>query len=82
MTCEELLEALNEYVDGTLDLQVCEKFADHIADCNPCQIVIDNIRKSISLYKNGEPFPLPQEFQNTLRDNLLKRWKQKFPQHS
>lgn len=82
MTCEELLEALNEYVDGTLDLQVCEKFADHIADCNPCQIVIDNIRKSISLYKNGEPFPLPQEFQNTLRDNLRKRWKQKFPQHS
>ena len=56
MKCEELLKMLNEYVDGTVDPAVCEEFEKHMAGCNPCQVVVDNIRKTITLYKNGQPF--------------------------
>ena len=61
MTCEELLKALNEYVDGTLDLSLaeCQQFAEHLAGCNPCQLVVDNIRQTITLYSAGEPYPVP-----------------------
>jgi hypothetical protein len=82
MTCEELLQALNEYVDGTLDLGVCQGFAEHLAGCNPCQVVVDNIRKTITLYKAGEPYPLPPEFQSRLRQTLRQRWQAKFPSHT
>jgi hypothetical protein len=80
MKCEELLQHLNEYVDGTIDPQVCEQFEGHMIDCDPCQVVVDNIRKTIVLYKEGEPYELPVEFKTRLRDSLRQKWLEKHPQ--
>jgi anti-sigma factor RsiW len=79
MKCEELLAMLNEYVDGTVDPAICEEFSKHMADCNPCQVVVDNIRKTITLYKNGEPCELPVAFRNKLHSTLRERWSKKHP---
>ena len=79
MNCDELLAALNEYVDGTVDPAVCDGFQEHLAGCNPCQVVIDNIRQTIQLYKAGEPYPMPAEFHQQLRQVLRAKWKAKFP---
>jgi len=54
MECHELLKMLNEYVDGTVDPAICTEFEKHLAGCNPCQVVIDNIRQTITLYKQGQ----------------------------
>ncbi len=77
MKCEELLKQLNEYVDGTVDPAICEEFQKHMADCNPCQVVVDNIRKTITLYKSGQPFELPVKFREHLHDMLREKWKEK-----
>ena len=79
MTCEELLKALNDYVDDETVLAVCREFADHLAGCNPCRVVVDNIRNTIRLYKAGEPYPMPPAFQARLRDALRAKWGQAFP---
>ncbi len=79
MKCEDLLAALNEYVDGTIDPAVCERFQDHLQGCNPCQIVVDNIRQTVTLYKAGEPFDIPIALHDHLRGVLWDRWKHKFP---
>jgi len=79
MTCEELLKALNDYIDDASILAICTDFADHLAGCNPCQVVVDNIRKTIQLYQAGEPYPMPPAFQARFRDALRAQWKQKFP---
>ncbi len=79
MKCEELLAALNDYVDGDLDPGVCEAFQKHLADCNPCQIVIDNIRQTITLYKAGEPVRMPAELEQQLHQVLRQRWQSRFP---
>ncbi len=63
MTCEELLKALNDYVDGAQLSEICEEFSQHLAGCNPCQIVVDNIRQTISLYRDGQPYPMPAGFE-------------------
>ncbi len=76
MKCEELLAMLNEYVDGTVDPAVCEEFEKHMAGCNPCQVVVDNIRKTIILYKEGKPYELPAGFRERLHNSLRKRWKE------
>jgi anti-sigma factor RsiW len=78
MTCDELLAALNDYVDGELDPAVCEAFQEHLEGCNPCQIVVDNIRQTIALYRAGEPYQMPDEFHDQLRRYLRVRWKASF----
>ena len=80
MTCDELLKALNDYVDGDIAPAICKEFEQHLAGCNPCQIVVDNIRKTLALYKAGEPFDLPDAFRERLGKSLRERWNQKFGQ--
>lgn len=77
MSCDELLQALNDYVDGDVDPAVCEEFEQHLAGCNPCQVVVDNVRKTILLYRAGEPYELPPEFCRRLRSALRQRWAEK-----
>jgi len=74
MKCEEMLALLNEYVDGTIDPSICEEFEKHMAGCNPCQVVVDNIRKTITLYKNGQPYELPVEFRDRLHSVLRQQF--------
>jgi RNA polymerase sigma-70 factor, ECF subfamily len=77
MTCEELLANLNQYVDGDLEPGICSPFQQHLNDCNPCQIVVDNIRHTIKLYRAEEPFELPRDFHDRLTQALREHWKQK-----
>ena len=79
MKCEELLSLLNEYVDGTADPAICAEFERHLAGCNPCQVVIDNIRKTITLYRDGQSYEVPLEFRNRLHQALRERWKTTHP---
>ena len=76
MKCEDLLKALNDYVDGTLDPAICETFEEHLEGCNPCQIVIDNIRGTITLYKGEAVFDLPVDVKDRLHSALRARWKE------
>ncbi len=82
MTCEELLKALNEVIDDQSALALYHEFADHLAGCNPCHLVIDNIRNTIQLYKGSEPYQMPAGFQDGFRDALRSKWKVKFPHAS
>ncbi len=79
MKCEEMLAALNEYVDGDLDPAICQSFQQHLEGCNPCQIVIDNIRGTIQLFQDGQPYEMPAEFHQKLSGLLRRRWKERFP---
>jgi len=78
MKCEEMLVMLNEYVDGTIDPSICDDFEKHLAGCNPCQVVVDNIRKTITLYKNEQPYQLPVQFRERLHETLREKWKETF----
>jgi RNA polymerase sigma-70 factor, ECF subfamily len=77
MKCEELLAALNQYVDGEIEPGLCDAFQEHLQDCNPCQIVVDNIRQTIRLYKAEVPFELPPTLHHRLARLLREKWKGK-----
>lgn len=76
MNCEELLAFLNEYVDGTADPVVCDEFEKHMASCNPCKVVVDNMRATITLYHSGQPYKMPASFHERLRGLLRRRWRE------
>jgi anti-sigma factor RsiW len=77
MKCQQLLKALNEYVEGQIDPAVCQELEKHLADCNPCRIVVDTLRKTISLYKEGEVYELPADFKERLHQALKDKWRQR-----
>ena len=79
MKCEELLAVLNEYVDGTVDPAICVEFEQHLAGCNPCQVVVDNLRQTITLYRNGQPYELPGAFRARPHAALRERWTKQHP---
>ena len=74
MNCAELLAAVNQYVDGELDPGICDSFQEHLKDCNPCQVVVDNIRQTITLYRAGQHFDLPATLHERLARVLRERW--------
>lgn len=76
MKCQELLALLNDYVDGAVDPAVCEEFERHMAGCNPCQVVVDNVRQTIRVYRDGREMELPTGFRNRLHAALRARWRQ------
>lgn len=82
MKCEDLLGQLNDYVDGAMDPSLCAEFEAHMAGCNPCQVVIDNIRKTITLYKGDAVYELPLPFQQRLHQALRDRWRARLPDDS
>lgn len=79
MNCNELLAALSAYVDGALEPDLCEELQRHLADCNPCQVVVDNIRQTITLYRRGQPMELPLACRERLHAALRERWRQSHP---
>ena len=78
MKCDDLLQALNEYVDGSIEPAMCAEFEEYLAGCNPCEVVVDNIRQTITLYKAGEVYPMPESFRNCLHQTLKEKWREKF----
>ncbi len=80
MKCEELLAGLNDVVDGEQATALCQELREHLVQCNPCQIVIDNIRQTITLYNAGQAVALPVELHQRLCNTLRSRWAAKFPQ--
>ena len=78
-TCGELLAILNDYVDGGVAPSVCKELEDHLAGCNPCRVVVDNVRKTITLYRNDVPCQLPAKFRDRLHTTLRNCWKKTGP---
>lgn len=49
--CKRLLGSLSEYVDGELDEKLCTDLEQHLDECEDCRIVVDTLRKTVSLYR-------------------------------
>jgi len=67
--CRHLLGDLSDYVDGEASAELCAEIERHLADCDNCRVVVDTLRKTVSLYHE-----LPQpELPAAARERLYKR---------
>ena len=65
--CQHLLGSLSEFVDGTLEQELCAEIERHMTDCENCRLVIDSLRKTIYLYQaTGGPAAVPDEVRQRL----------------
>jgi len=79
MKCQEMLRALGDFVDGELAPSICEEFERHLEGCDACQVVIDTMRRTITITREGRPVELPAEFRKRLDDALREKWRNRFP---
>jgi anti-sigma factor (TIGR02949 family) len=73
--CREVIRELSEYLDGELDPALAEDLRRHLEDCEDCGIVVDTTRKTIEMYCNMEPAPLPPEVKYRLQRALEQKLK-------
>ncbi len=50
MKCEEIFEALSEYIDEEITIQKCREIEAHLEHCSNCRIVVDTLKKTVALY--------------------------------
>ncbi|MBN1536693.1 MAG: zf-HC2 domain-containing protein [Anaerolineales bacterium] len=70
--CRYLLGSLSEYIDGKLDESICQEIEQHMAGCENCRVVIDTLRKTVSLYHEEA---LHTQTPEDVRQRLYKRLK-------
>jgi len=68
--CSELLGSLSDYIDGVASEALCQEIETHMASCENCRVVVDTLRKTITLYHTlGEETP---EISSTARERLYR----------
>jgi len=74
MRCNELLETMNDYLDGNAGFTSCRRLREHLVDCVSCRIVVDNIRHTITLYRAGEEVSVPAKLHERIWLLMRDRW--------
>ena len=64
--CRDHLNCLSDYVDGELDPDLCAEIERHMAECGDCRIVVDTLRKTVSLYRSYGHETIPEATKDRL----------------
>lgn len=77
--CKDLLSSMSEYIDGSLNDELCNELEKHLNDCNNCRVVVNTLKKTIEIYHDqGSQEKLSSDMKNRLYIKLnLNDYKQK-----
>jgi predicted anti-sigma-YlaC factor YlaD len=64
---------LENYLDKELDPALRATIEEHLAKCKKCRLIVDTTKKTIEIYCNSEPAPLPMDTRHRLHEALAKR---------
>lgn len=64
--CRELLDQVSDYIDGDLEATLCAELESHLAECSNCRVMVDTVRKTITLYHDQVPAELPSDVEERL----------------
>jgi predicted anti-sigma-YlaC factor YlaD len=73
VNCKKVILELTSYLDGAIDSAIRIDLEEHLSRCKDCRLVIDTTRKTIHIFCNSEPVPLPEDVRMRLHTALLER---------
>lgn len=76
--CEKFLSELSAYVDGEIDSELCSEIEAHIGNCENCRIMVDTLKKTVKLCRDGKCEELPEKLDKKLNNLLRQKWEKKF----
>jgi anti-sigma factor RsiW len=65
--CRETLQALSAYLDGELDATACDAIERHGSECQDCAAVLDGVRKTVGLCRQGAAVTMPDAVRERAR---------------
>jgi anti-sigma factor RsiW len=75
VNCKKVIHELTSYLDGVLDSTMRNDLEQHLGRCTDCRLVVDTCRKTIQIFCNSEPVPLPEDVRKRLHSALLERFR-------
>jgi predicted anti-sigma-YlaC factor YlaD len=73
VNCRGIVKELSNYLDEALDSSLKANIEKHLEHCEDCRVVVDTTKKTIQIYCNSEPAPLPDDTRVRLHEALVKR---------
>jgi predicted anti-sigma-YlaC factor YlaD len=68
--CDELFEALKDYLDGDAKEEVCRAIERHMRHCSRCRVHVNTLRGTIEIYKSVGGKKMPREARERLHKAL------------
>lgn len=79
MNCKTLVIELEHYLDEELDSALRASIEEHLMKCKKCRVIVNTTKKTIEIYCNSEPAPLPEDTRLRLHQALSKRLRRAHP---
>jgi len=76
--CSDYINNLNDYLDGEISPELCKELETHIGHCNNCRIMVDSLKQTVSLCREGKEESLPKTLEDKLTNLLREKWNKKF----
>ncbi|PKK83564.1 MAG: hypothetical protein CVT49_07990 [candidate division Zixibacteria bacterium HGW-Zixibacteria-1] len=76
--CSKHIQQIAEYIDGELDVTLCARLEEHLSECKNCRIMVDTLKQTVVLCREGKKERLPKDIESKLNDALRKKWNKKF----
>lgn len=80
--CSKYIQDIADYIDGEIDETLCADIEKHLQECNNCRIMVDTLKQTVVLCRDGKKEKLPVEIEAKLNDVLKSRWQKKFGKRS
>jgi len=71
MTCEELYGRLTELTEGALPGEVCAEVERHLAECNGCQQIRQDLEDLARLCREASAATMPEDVRNRIATLLI-----------
>jgi anti-sigma factor RsiW len=76
--CKKHIQNIADYIDGEIDQALCRQLEEHLRGCNNCRIMVDTMRQTVVLCREGKREELPPEIESKLLQALKQKWVAKF----
>jgi RNA polymerase sigma-70 factor (ECF subfamily) len=76
--CNEQIQEIADYIDGELDAKLCAELEEHLKGCENCRLMVDSLKQTVMLCKDGKCVELPESISSRLNEAIKKRWEKKF----
>ncbi len=74
MSCRELVQVINDYLEGALTPPDRKRFEEHLAICDGCQTYLDQMRRTMRAVGKLSEESIPADAKNVLLQ-AFRDWK-------